>query len=231
VDGWLWQNRRRETPEPIMDEPQADARSDLTPLASPLPAGGWALTPAAFRKLLGFLDSDPARAAEAYERTRRKLTRLFEWRGCQNPEDLVDETMNRVARKIDQGEKILTQEPYHYFCGVARFVFHELIRRQQRQRTALEQERWTLTSQTDPEDNFEAERRLSCLQRGLRSLPESHRELILRYYQGEKSRKIAIRRELAAELGIQLNALRIRAHRIRQKLESRVRDCLKSSEH
>ncbi len=214
-----------------MDELQADTRGDLTPLSSPQPASGWALTPAAFSKLLNFLDADPARAADAYERTRRKLTRLFEWRGCHDPEELVDETMNRVARKVDQGERILTQEPYHYFCGVARFVFHEVIRRQQRQRTALEQERWTLVSQTKPEENFETERRLACLQQGLKSLPEDHRELILRYYQGEKSRKIANRRELAAEHGIQLNALRIRAHRIRQKLEARVSECLKSSEH
>ena len=214
-----------------MDELQADTASDLTPLSSAAPVGGWTLTREAFRKLLDFLDSDPERAADAYETIRRKLTRLFEWRGCYNPDDLVDETINRVARKVDQGEKILTQEPYHYFCGVARFVFHEVIRRQQRERSAVEQERWSLATQAGSEVDFEAELRMKCLQQGLQSLPQEHGELILRYYQGEKSKKIANRRELAAELGIQLNALRIRAHRIRQKLESRVRKCLKGREH
>ena len=155
----------------------------------------------------------------------------FEWRGCHYPDELVDETMNRVARKVDQGENIRTDEPYRYFCGVARLVFHEVIRREQRQRAALEQERWTLSMKVDEEEDFERERRLDCLRRGLESLGPTAHKLIVRYYQGEKSKKIANRREIAAELGIQLNALRIRAHRIRQKLEASVSDCLKSSEH
>jgi DNA-directed RNA polymerase specialized sigma24 family protein len=213
-----------------MNEPRTDLPGDSS-ASSNAPAGGWVLTSEAFDKLLAFLDPEPLRAAKAYETTRRKLTRLFQWRGCSYPEELVDETINRVARKVDQGVRIRTEDPYRYFCGVARLVFHEVIRREKRQRTALEAERWLLTQEAAAADDYEQDRQLNCLRQGLRSLPADHRDLILRYYQGEKSEKISNRRELAEDLGIQLNALRIRAHRIRGRLESAVRECLQSSEH
>jgi len=44
--------------------------------------------------------------------------------------------------------------------------------------------------------------------------------LILRYYQGEQRAKIENRRALAERLGLTINALRIRASRIRSRLEA-----------
>jgi DNA-directed RNA polymerase specialized sigma24 family protein len=50
--------------------------------------------------------------------------------------------------------------------------------------------------------------------------------LVLQYYQEEKGAKIEHRRAMAERLGIPLNALRIRAHRIRVALRDCVSDCL-----
>jgi hypothetical protein len=58
--------------------------------------------------------------------------------------------------------------------------------------------------------------------------PEN-RELILDYYRGEQRAKIERRSELATRLGLTMNALGIRACRIRSKLETCVRTCAKQT--
>ena len=49
------------------------------------------------------------------------------------------------------------------------------------------------------------------------------------YYQGDGATKIKQRKELAARWGLQLNALRIRACRVRAKLEACMERCLTAS--
>jgi hypothetical protein len=66
---------------------------------------------------------------------------------------------------------------------------------------------------------------LSCLDRCSEKLLSRDREIILRYYIGSERAKIENRRALAQELGISVNALAIRACRIRDKLEACVRGC------
>src|SRR5215471_13414988 len=66
----------------------------------------WALTAPAFEGLLGALDADRDRAAEEYERLRTRLIGLLRWWGASQPEDLADETLDRVARKIQDGVDI-----------------------------------------------------------------------------------------------------------------------------
>jgi len=60
----------------------------------------------------------------------------------------------------------------------------------------------------------------------MQDLNADSRELIVQYYQEEKKAKIDTRRKLAADLGIDLNALRVRAHRIRFALQRCVSECL-----
>jgi DNA-directed RNA polymerase specialized sigma24 family protein len=66
---------------------------------------------------------------------RANLVRFFEWRGCPFPEDHADETFNRMARKIADGEEI--QKPAGYVMGVARLLVLEIIKSLSRQREAL----------------------------------------------------------------------------------------------
>jgi DNA-directed RNA polymerase specialized sigma24 family protein len=181
------------------------------------------LTPEEFEALLAQLDPDRERAAEMYEAIRRRLIRLFEWRGCAFPEDLADETLNRVARRMAEGVKLQSSNPYGYFCGVAHLLYKETLRRASREHRALEGGDWRPPSFDEEEEP--SDQRLECLRRCLSHLPEDQRDLVLRYHQGENN--IRNRKVLSAEMGIPMNALRIRVHRVRRKLEDCVQACLR----
>lgn len=184
----------------------------------------WELTGDGLEGLLSLLDDDRQRAAEQYEKLRSRLIRLFGWRGCTFPEELADETINRVARKLGEGVEIRAEDPYRYFAGVAHRVFLEVVRREKRERTALAEVRHLPPAEPVSE---EKERRLGCLERCLATLSPANRQLILSFYQGEGSRRIANRKQVACLLGITVNALRIRAHRLRAQLEDCVSECLR----
>jgi hypothetical protein len=59
-------------------------------------------------------------------------------------------------------------------------------------------------------------------------LDPKHRELIVGYYYGERRIKIDNRLALAKHLEITMNALSIRACRIRDKLEACVKECART---
>ncbi|MBO0800713.1 MAG: hypothetical protein J2P31_17990, partial [Blastocatellia bacterium] len=71
----------------------------------------------------------------------------------------------------------------------------------------------------------EKETMLECLSKSLQKLPPESFNLITRYHQGEDAPDKVRRKELAQRLGIPLNALRIRAYRIRCELEACVENC------
>lgn len=184
----------------------------------------WTLTEEAFAKFLACLDPDSLRAGEKYEALRDALVKFLDWRGANFPEELVDETFNRVARKLDEGEKI-TDVPA--FChGVARRVFLQSLAHPSNKRAEFAE----LLSLEIPAPNTEAEAvdvLPGCLKRCLDQLPAENRLLITDYYRKERRKKIDNRILLAEKLGIPLNALRSRAHRIRDKLERCITRCSK----
>lgn len=182
----------------------------------------YVLTAEAFAKLLAFLDPDPEQAGEKYEATRRMLIKFFDWRGAFLLDELADETLNRVTRKIDEGDEI--RDFLNYCYGVARLVFLESLKRPDRKREPLEELEPLLAA---PEERAEEDdRQYDCFEGCLETLPAESREVIMEYYQDEKRDKIDHRRELAERLGIPLNALRSRAQRVRDRLEKCVGHCL-----
>jgi DNA-directed RNA polymerase specialized sigma24 family protein len=186
------------------------------------------LTAEGFAALLVQLDPAPELAAEKYETIRRKLIRLFEWRGCIAPEDLADETINRVARRLAEGIELRSNDPYGYFCGVAHLVYKEVLRRAAREHRAIEGQGWQAASVAAEDEPADA--RLESLRRCLDGLPPDQRDLILRYYRGEDrpgESNIRNRQSLARDLELPMNALRIRVHRVRRKLESCVHASLR----
>lgn len=187
----------------------------------------WSMTPEAFRALLAALDPDWERAGERYEEIRRSLVCFFQWRGCTSPEDHADETFNRVARKIEEGEVI--RDPASYFHGVARLLLLELFKSQTRERNALSRMSLNVASDTDKDTADLEEARLNSLRRCLGKLPPESRHFITQYYQGEKRAKIEGRLRLAEQMRIPLNALRLRARRLREKLEICVQQGMKRS--
>ena len=60
------------------------------------------------------------------EAIRRRLIRLFASRGSNNPEELADETIDRVASKSPQLIDKYAGDPSAYFYGVAKYVWLEL---------------------------------------------------------------------------------------------------------
>ena len=178
------------------------------------------LTHEALERLLALLDPEREQAARKFHQLRRRLVRLFEWRGARFPDDLTDETILRVARRLEDGVEIRADDPFRYFCGVAHLVFKEVLRERQRERQLLDPASWTPHTEPDEEPDDE---RMEALQECLDRLPPSSRDLILDYHEGERRGRIDNRRAIAARLDIPLNALRIRVHRIRTRLERCVR--------
>lgn len=185
------------------------------------------LTREGFDALLAQLGGEPE-GARRYEEIRRRLIRLFEWRGCETPEDLADETIDRVARRLAGGLVVESGDPYRYFCGVAHRVYLEVLRGRRRERLALERESRT-PPPAPPEE--ESPERLACLRHCLARLSADQAGLILDYHREERGAgKIEARKRLAGRLGLPMNALRIRAHRIRRGLEGCIGECLAASD-
>src|SRR5262245_4921319 len=182
------------------------------------------LTPGAFTKLLAILDPDPETAGGKYEQLRRKLIKFFEWRGSFISDELADETLNRLARKIDEGEEV-EKNVFALSLGIARFVLLETLKRPDNRRAEMKE----LATIAAPSGRGEEDDDLwaVCLRECLRGVSEENRELIIEYYQDEGRARIDDRKMLAARLGISLNALFSRAKRTRDKLEKCVRRCVK----
>ena len=180
------------------------------------------LTREGFESLLAMLHPNREEAGVLYEGIRRRLIRLFEWRGCANAEELADETFNRVAKKSAEGLILQRSDPFAYFCGVAHHVFQEVLRREAREHKSLENGDPSASATFEDEpDN-----RLDHLRECLRILEADQRHLLLRYHQDDK--RIRSRKELCDELGIPMNALRIRVHRLRKKVEACVQEKLRN---
>jgi hypothetical protein len=169
----------------------------------------------AFEKLLHWLDTDRDKAGEKYETIRLRLIRIFAARGCRDCEDLADETINIVASRIDwlienfEGDKAL------YFYGVAKNVYKVYLKRK------------PPPPLPPPPDKTDIERQCSCLEECLKQhLTMADRTLVLQYHEKEKQEKIRLRKQMAGELGITINALRIRVHHLHARLRPCIEQCL-----
>jgi DNA-directed RNA polymerase specialized sigma24 family protein len=170
--------------------------------------------------MLCWLDADRERAANRYEEIRRRLIKFFSCRQCAAAEDLTDETMNRVARKVQEGPPHLyVLDAASYFYGVAHNVYLEHVRRKP-----------AAPPPPLPTPTEEVEREQACLELCLEKLAPRSRELISEFYREDGQAKIDHRKRLAGRLGLTPNALRIQAHRIRVVLLGCMRLCLAEHE-
>jgi DNA-directed RNA polymerase specialized sigma24 family protein len=183
----------------------------------------WGLTQESFDHLLAWLHPDREQAGRIYEEIHARLIMSFKAHDCPVPEDLADETINRVAKKLPELADTYVGDRARYFFGVAYKVLLE-YRRSSPEFTELPPDNLLLGDQPD---NIEAV--YNCLEKCLESLPEHNRELILQFYQGEKHVKIEWRKELARRLGTKLTNLRLQAHRIRATLKQCIRSCMEQA--
>lgn len=195
--------------------------------------GLWELTPEAFHRLLNWLDEGASSDGRTYLEMRRRLVAYFERKNCVRPDELADETLNRVARRLEEEAGAIEGDaPARYCYIVARFVFMEHLRETQKGDALVNE----LQRQSQPGNDLATpatddarkinEQRLNCLEQCLSKLESASRKIIARYYVGKARVKIEHRRALAEDLGVTMNALSIRACRIRDKLEACVRECV-----
>jgi len=182
----------------------------------------WAVTEPAFQRFLEWLDDGGSSGGERYLEMRRRLVRYFDRKNCLVSDDLADETLNRVARRLEQEGTISKATPAQYCYVVAKFVFLEHLRKTRSEATTSEPDLSSVPTERSHLAHGlseSAEELLDGLERCLQQLTAGNRNLILEYYRGEQAAKIQSRRQLAERLGLTANALSIRACRIRDELE------------
>jgi DNA-directed RNA polymerase specialized sigma24 family protein len=176
----------------------------------------WAITQEQFNQFLNWLSPSREQAAKRYEEIRRRLIKIFTCRGCREAEELADETINRVTRRVPDIADTYTGDQALYFYGVAHKVHLEYLRK--------------ISASPPPPlvvKSEEEEVRYACLEKCMMRLTLENRELLLNYYHEEKQAKIDARRKFAEHLNIPLNALRLRVFRLRESLRACVLKCLK----
>jgi ribosomal protein S15P/S13E len=88
----------------------------------------WVLTPHNFRLLLNWLDEAGDSQGQKYLEIRQRLVSYFDRKNCIAPDELADETLDRVARRLNEEGWIESDPPAKYCYIVARFVFQEHLR-------------------------------------------------------------------------------------------------------
>jgi DNA-directed RNA polymerase specialized sigma24 family protein len=186
----------------------------LEPRTAPPSRARWQLTTSALERLLASLSADDARAAAEYNVLRRRLLVYFDGRGCRDADVCADETLDRVARRLQQGECV--ENLRRYVFGVARHVASEAFRRAERERNANTE--WWRAGRA--RGDYAAD--FTWLQETLRRLPSDTGSLLVEYYDRDRSSQDN-RRRLADQLGISYGALKLRVHRARALLEAVLR--------
>ncbi len=169
-----------------------------------------------FDQLLRWLDPDSDRAGLIYERIRWRLIAILASRGCAVAEELADDIIDRVARRVVDIQQTYVGDKAIYFLGVMNNVHHEYLKRPMISGRPL-----------DSDDDIETkEMTHACLDTCLDTLAPHSRQMIEGYYAADKRAKIDLRKRLATEFGVSLNTLRLRALRIREKLQACIEQCL-----
>jgi RNA polymerase sigma factor (sigma-70 family) len=165
--------------------------------------------------LLAALESGGGPVGERYVKLRGKLVDFFLWNRSNRPQEDADETMDRLAKRIAEGEPIVNLASYAQ--KIARLVLLESNARSRRE-AAVSQFSVTLAPDRSQEEEGD-EKTLDRLEPCLGKLPAESRALIVEYYSGKGAALIETRRQMALRLGVTANTLRNRALRLRRELE------------
>jgi len=190
------------------------------------------------RQLLLRLDSDENRAWEKYEGIRVRLKYFFENHRIVRPLELADSVLDRVAAILCDETRLPDKQVRDVagFCvGVARKMALEQGKKEVRT-TGIDDvpggENLLQDLRDKPEDianRIDHQRRLACLRSCLARLEPEERKLLLLFYSAEEKQQIPFRKELAVRLKISDGNLRLKACRIRARLEPCVTQCIRSS--
>lgn len=183
-----------------------------------------AIPPESFDEILAWLNPDRDIAASIYLQLRADLAKAFTFNRCSDPQGLADETFDRLAKKIHELRQSYEGEPRFYLYAIARNLIKEESKKAKNQASLDDIDPPAKT--TDNTEQETAEMREACLHACLKKLNAEKRNLIKSYYAREKQAKIDHRAELAKQLGIKVETLRVNVHRIRNTLEECIGRCL-----
>lgn len=173
------------------------------------------LTSDQFSLFLDWLCAEREKAGEEYERLRFRLLTFFSARRARFPEELADETINRVILKI--GEETI-ENKLGYIYGVAKNIFLESLRKE---KDHLNIDEISLAAPV-ASPVFSNE----CLNSCLGHLPPENRRFILDYFSESKAAKVELHKEMSGTAGASIEAVRMRVVRIKRKLKICVEDCM-----
>jgi hypothetical protein len=187
-----------------------------------------ALTEADFERLFGFLDADVKRASAKYDQIRLRLNKLFTWRDCAPARTFADQAIERVVRKVNEGEHRVA-EPFQFFYSTAMGIVQEQAAARAAETAAkpadapLPLDEFDTPLQRpskDPVMLAEARKRLPYVQGYLDDLLPKYRRLLTEYHR--RTTSVRRRDELAQANAAPLSALRLRVHRLRNAIERAV---------
>jgi hypothetical protein len=185
-----------------------------------------ATTASPFELLLSRLDREADTAGEKYVELRLKITKILEWKGCpeSHAESLADTVLDRIAGRLAAGEVI--ENINGYAAGVARFVWLEHSRKYREDAAGDLIPELSADAQLGLAEDVD--KRLACLRKCLVeiSATDEDRRLIVEYYDTDPGGKSKDKRKLLAEsLGLSASALKVRAFRLRARLEACINHC------
>jgi hypothetical protein len=152
-------------------------------------------------RLIAWLDDGVDSHGERYVEIRRRLVDYFDRHNRPAPEDLADETLQRISDALDERQPIDAPSPAAYCYVVAKRVL--------------------LGDLATAAVRLAEERRTESLDRGIEALPDDDRTLLFEYYGTPPAARRERRAALAGRLGLTLHALAIRACRMREALMRR----------
>ena len=165
-----------------------------------------------FTSLLAALGNSPTAAGQHYEQLRAKLIFFFTRKALEVPEDLADEVLDRIGRRLSEGLAILSVDAFA--LGVARHVALEQSARRNRVEAV---DPTFFHNVPDVSTTFSEDERLVYLERCLRRLPSFDSQLLKSYYLSGGG-AISARKNLAERLGISPGTLRQKVFLIRRRL-------------
>jgi DNA-directed RNA polymerase specialized sigma24 family protein len=152
---------------------------------------------------LGLFSADPEIAEREYADLRKRLVRFFQWNRTDDAEDLADETLFRVFRSLQEGRE-LSGSLQQYAHGIAKYVVKE-------RRVRKAEELPESAPAHDAGESLSVTERTLLAAELLSKLSKDDRSLLTSYF-------VEDRNEAAARFGLSGAALRLRVHRILERL-------------
>lgn len=172
---------------------------------------------------------DSESAAELLESLRKKLIYYFQARRCEDPEELAQETLARLIRKLGV-QQVKVDDITRYSYGIAKKIRLEHLRRKEKEQNILnEQQYQASTATTDEVSTDEKERRLTCMEKCAADLSATERQLLTSYANGNGRAQQERRKRMAEELNISLGNLRLHVFKLRSRLRECFEKCMKES--